>query len=128
MGETLSKEADGVALAAPQVGAPLRLFIVTGKVMGQDTPKVFINPELVKRARKKQEMEEGCLSLRWLYGKVKRSARVTVEAYDEEGKKFSRGAGGLLAQIFQHEIDHLNGRLFIDTATDVVNIPPPTPQ
>jgi peptide deformylase len=73
-------------------------------------------------------MEEGCLSLRWLYGKVKRSARVTVEAYDEEGKKFSRGAGGLLAQIFQHEIDHLNGRLFIDTATDVVNIPPPTPQ
>ena len=64
-------------------------------------------------------MEEGCLSVRWLYGKVKRSVRVTLSAQDDTGKKIERGASGLLAQIFQHEVDHLDGVLFIDKASDV---------
>ena len=67
-------------------------------------------------------MEEGCLSVRYAYGKVYRSERATIEAYDEEGNKFSRGAGGILAQIFQHETDHLNGILFIEKAEQLEEI------
>ena len=59
-------------------------------------------------------MEEGCLSVRWIYGKTKRFSHVSIEAYDEYGEKFSYGASGLIAHIFQHEIDHLHGILFID--------------
>ena len=69
--------------------------------------------------------EEGCLSVRYLYGKVKRSVKATIEAYDENGKRHTFGASGLLAQIFQHEMDHLSGVLFTDTAIDVEEIIPP---
>ena len=69
-------------------------------------------------------MEEGCLSVRWKYGKVMRSEKATITAYDENGKKFSRGATGLIAQIFQHETDHLDGVLFIDKADNIVDLPP----
>jgi peptide deformylase len=69
-------------------------------------------------------MPEGCLSVRWLYGNVLRSTKASIEAYDEFGNKFTRGGSGLLAQIFQHETDHLNGVLFIDTAEDVEDMPP----
>ncbi len=69
-------------------------------------------------------MPEGCLSVRWFYGEVERSTNATIEAYDENAKKFTRGAGGLLAQIFQHETDHLNGILFIDKAKNIVDMPP----
>ena len=65
-------------------------------------------------------MDEGCLSVKTHYGKTKRHERATVRAYDEHGNFFERGAGGILAQAFQHEIDHLNGMLFIDHATDLV--------
>jgi peptide deformylase len=64
-------------------------------------------------------MEEGCLSVRWLYGKVPRSTRASITALNEKGEKISRGASGLLAQIFQHECDHLNGILFTDKADEV---------
>jgi peptide deformylase len=80
---------------------------------------VFINPVISKLSREKHEVPEGCLSVRWLYGKTIRSKKVTVTAYDENGKKFIRGASGLLAQIFQHETDHLKGILFIDYAKDI---------
>ena len=139
----LRTEEDGVALAAPQIGESLRVFIVRGDVLmltkNQNlnvgpVPKlphamkdlVFINPEIVKTSRKKKKVEEGCLSIRWLYGDVKRSDKVTLRAYDETGKLVQRGASGLLAQIFQHEIDHLNGILFIDNALNVQDIPPPS--
>lgn len=69
-------------------------------------------------------MPEGCLSIRWLYGNTVRSTKATIKAYDERGKIFTRGGSGLLAQIFQHETDHLNGVLFIDTAEDIEDIPP----
>ena len=80
---------------------------------------VFINPKISKLSRDKDWMPEGCLSVRWLYGKTFRSKKATITAYDENGQKFTRGASGLLAQIFQHETDHLNGVLFIDHAKDV---------
>jgi peptide deformylase len=63
-------------------------------------------------------MQEGCLSVRWLYGKTKRSVSATVEAYDLQGNKFTYGGSGLIAHIFQHEIDHLDGILFIDHGFD----------
>ena len=132
---------DAVAIAAPQIGESLRIFVVSGIVFKKlklkesedeaDTPTlpdppdlVCINPEILKRSKDKKEMEEGCLSVRWLYGYVKRSQKVTLRAYDEGGKRFTRGASGLLAQIFQHETDHLDGVLFIDKARDVREMRP----
>src|SRR3990167_7584579 len=85
---------------------------------------VFINPEIIKLSKKKYWAPEGCLSVRWLYGKVFRADKATVRAYNENGERFTRGASGLLAQIFQHEIDHLNGILFIDTAKDLEELNP----
>ena len=70
-------------------------------------------------------MPEGCLSVRWLYGNTFRSKKATITAYDGNGKKFTRGASGLLAQIFQHETDHLGGILFIDHAKDIKEELPP---
>jgi peptide deformylase len=126
----LDSQEDGVAIAAPQIGVPLRIFVVSGSVLkmiderykGDDM--VFINPELVRVSRDKQEVEEGCLSVRYLYGKIKRSTKATVRAHDELGKKFERGGSGLLAQVFQHETDHLDGVLFIDKAYEIKDIPP----
>ncbi|MBI3888666.1 peptide deformylase [Candidatus Nomurabacteria bacterium] len=80
---------------------------------------MFINPKISKLSRDKVWVPEGCLSVRWLYGKTYRSTKATIAAYNENGKKFTRGASGLLAQIFQHETDHLNGILFIDHAIDI---------
>jgi peptide deformylase len=139
----LDSQEDGVAIAAPQIGYALRMFIVSEKVSdllgkgksdeiaGEEAaPKsilrnlVFINPVIKKLSKEKKIMEEGCLSVRYLYGKVKRSNKVLIEAYDDSGKKFSMGGVGLLAQIFQHETDHLNGVLFIDKAKYVEEMIP----
>jgi peptide deformylase len=87
-------------------------------------PLVYINPKIIKRSKDKKNMEEGCLSCRWWYGKAKRSTRVTVEAYDKNGKQFTIEGRGLVAQIFQHEIDHLDGVLFVDHAKDLKEIQP----
>ncbi len=127
----LEGERDGAALAAPQIGVPLRIFILAERVFGKtgsDTKNagqknmVFINPTIIKRSKKKGTLEEGCLSVRGKCGSITRSLNVTVEAYNEKGEKFSRGAGGLLAQAFQHECDHLDGTLFIDKAKEVWKI------
>lgn len=136
MSEALKSQDDGVAIAAPQIGYSLSIFLVSGKIFHEDfmrgnydgrkipeneIPKdlIFINPVISKLSREKVWVPEGCLSVRWLYGKTHRSAKATITAYDETGKKFSRGASGLLAQIFQHETDHLKGILFIDHAKEV---------
>jgi len=141
MKRALYAEDDGVAIAAPQIGESLRIFIVrgdilafiqkgkTGKDEGTKSKKVhkdliFINPETIKASKKRKKVEEGCLSVRWLYGYVKRSEKITIRSYDETGKLRERGASGLLAQIFQHEVDHLNGILFIDKAENVQEILP----
>lgn len=117
----LSKEHDGAALAAPQIAVSLRIFIVSGKILSKNPDEqvgdlVCINPVIIRTSKKKKPMDEGCLSVRGKYGLVSRATRVTIEAYNEKGEKFVRGAGGLLAQAFQHEIDHLNGILFTDKA------------
>lgn len=128
MEEALDAEADGVALAAPQIALPYRIFIVRHDRMeappedGSTRPAevgVFINPVLQKTSKKKVELDEGCLSVRGYYGKTNRFERATVVAYDANGARFTRGAGGILAQAFQHEIDHLNGILFIDHAHSI---------
>jgi peptide deformylase len=127
MKEVLDPIRDGIAIAAPQIGEPYRIFVVNTGLLkqadktykGDAGDMIFVNPELVKKSRDKREVEEGCLSVRWLYGKVRRSTRVTLVGYDEKGQKVERGASGLLAQIFQHECDHLDGILFIDRAREL---------
>jgi len=127
MKKALASQEDGVALAAPQIGIPLRIFIVAGFAMTPELTKskdrpadlVFINPTITKLSKDRVELEEGCLSVRHFYGKTLRSTKATVRAYNEKGEMFQRGGSGLLAQIFQHETDHLNGILFIDHAKDV---------
>lgn len=132
--EALDKEQDGVALAAPQIGIPLRIFVVRYDRMraAQSTDDetsvaeqgVFINPEITRSSRRVVEVDEGCLSVRRIYGKTLRHERATVRARLPDGTRFERGGGGILAQAFQHEIDHLDGMLFIDHATDLVTIKP----
>ena len=121
----LSAEEDGVAIAAPQIGQSLRIFVVAkraSKLLSDDT--VFINPEIIRMGKKKEELSEGCLSVRWKYGLVKRATSATVRALNADGNEFVRSGRGLLAQIFQHEVDHLNGILFIDKATGIQDVPP----
>lgn len=114
----------GVAIAAPQIGVPLRIFLVHDIPADHDEGEsrvpdmVCINPKIIKLSRKKEEFEEGCLSVPNQYGKVTRAPKVTLRAYDEEGEEFERGASGLLAQIFQHECDHLDGILYTDHASE----------
>ena len=132
MKTALSTQKDGVAIAAPQLGIPLRIFVISDAILkeadkqyksiGKDI--VFINPEITSLSREKSDVEEGCLSVRWKYGKVTRSVKATVKGYNELGEKVVRGASGLLAQVFQHENDHLNGILFTDKAYDIEDIPP----
>jgi len=128
MHKALATQADGVALAAPQIAVSKRIFVVSPIVFKEEQlrdeiPLVYINPVIVKSSFDKKKMDEGCLSVRPLYGKVRRSSRVTVEAQDEHGESFSITGTKILAQIFQHEIDHLDGILFIDKASDVVALP-----
>ena len=152
MQKALEAEEDGIAIAAPQIGESLRIFVVSKKVFEltaqeddnkvslkyqtegapETLPKkkktykdlVFINPEILKSSKEQMVAEEGCLSVRWLYGQVKRSKKVLIKAYDMQGKPFTFGGSGLMAQIFQHEIDHLNGILFIYKARGFKEIPP----
>jgi peptide deformylase len=101
---------NGIGIAGPQVGIPERIIIVeTGK-----GPEAFINPQIVSRSLRKTDSEEGCLSIPGVFGIVKRNKAVTVRAFDAHGKEIKIKATGLPAIIFQHEIDHLDGILFID--------------
>lgn len=121
MQKALAGENDGVALAAPQIGISKRIFVVSPEAYEENVKwkqLVFINPVLTKVSKKTEERQEGCLSVRWVYGKTHRHVGATVEAYDVDGNKFSYGATGLIAHIFQHETDHLDGILFIDHGFD----------
>ena len=140
----LAKEEYGVALAAPQVGVPLKLFVISGKALARDSrnapdvpaealakagerekqgppvpDQIYINPELLKISRAKSPKHEGCLSIRGKWGTVPRAEKATIRAYDEHGTRITRGASGFLAHIFQHELDHLEGILYTDKATHV---------
>ncbi|HEY4476898.1 MAG TPA: peptide deformylase [Candidatus Paceibacterota bacterium] len=129
MSTTLAACQDGVALAAPQIGESWRVFIIGERAFPQrDTKKpwsenlVFINPIITRRSRRQLEVLEGCLSVASCYGTIKRHERVSVAALDLHGDKFTRHASGLLAQIFQHEIEHLDGILFIDQAWNLHDV------
>ena len=108
MFETM-RAAQGIGLAAPQVGRLERVAVVDV----DNEPIVLINPEIISESGS-DRAEEGCLSIPDIYGDVDRAARVTVRATNLEGKTFEREASELLARAFQHEIDHLHGKLFID--------------
>ncbi|KKP55765.1 MAG: Peptide deformylase [Parcubacteria group bacterium GW2011_GWC1_34_10] len=149
--KALNAEEDGVAIAAPQIGENLRIFVISkrifelmaetkignkksevekkdnlknekGKVVYKDM--IFINPVILKTSKKQTLVEEGCLSVRWLYGKVKRAEKTLIKAYSEEGKPFTMGGSGLLSQAFQHETDHLDGILFTDKAINLKEMIP----
>jgi len=142
MSDALDSQNDGVAIAAPQVGISLRIFLISKRIFTDDLIKeqhtnkedkinkkqnqnlVFINPVFLKISKDKKLLDEGCLSVRPIYGKVRRATKATIEAYDENGKKFKKEGAGLLAHIFQHETDHLDGILFIDKAKDMREVSP----
>jgi len=106
MTETMLKN-QGIGLAAPQVGVLKRIIAVK-------TSRVFINPKIIRKSRKTIIDEEGCLSFPGLFLKIKRAKEVEIEALNENGEKIYFKTEGLPARIFQHEIDHLDGILFID--------------
>lgn len=106
--------APGVGLAATQVGVAQRVAVMDcAQEDGQREPIVMINPE-ISQAAEPETMEEGCLSVPGVSDKVKRHARLHLKALDRDGKPFELDATGLLAQCIQHEIDHLDGKLYID--------------
>jgi len=143
MEDALDPELEGVAIAAPQIGVPYRIFVVRkdrtvtpppqeeqGSTLTRDSQgrtliaqnEVYINPEIIKTSRKRARVDEGCLSVRGIYGTTTRHERATVRARTIDGTRFERGGGGIMAQIFEHEIDHLNGILFIDHAEHLIEI------
>jgi peptide deformylase len=104
------KAAPGLGLAAPQVGIPLRVIVI--ELPGKE-PFALINPELVRRSGER-EVIEGCLSVPGYRGNIKRSLSVTVKGQNRQGKQVRMKAKELLAQVLEHEMDHLNGVLYID--------------
>jgi peptide deformylase len=110
----------GVALAAVQIDKLYRIVVIREDFNDKNNTNfdVFINPKIVKYEGEVEEDFEGCLSVKDLYGKVPRNTRVRVDALDENGKAIRVKAEGFLARVFQHEIDHTNGKLFVDHIKD----------
>ncbi len=130
-------EARGVGLSANQLGLNLKFFVVqiSDKPLKRDEKNKIImplpdemkfyaifNPEIVKFSKEKIVAEEGCLSVPGVYGLVERSLKITITGRDENNKKIKIKASGILARVFQHEFDHLNGILFIDKASNIHKI------
>ena len=111
--------ANGIGLAANQVALPYRLFVtnVTGDPAVTEAERIFINPEILRRKGSAEE-EEGCLSLPQLYGQVRRSEKILVDAFDLDGEEFELALDELEARVVQHENDHIDGVLFIDRMTE----------
>ena len=111
----------GVALAAVQIDKLLRIIVVRNDFENKEDKRfnVFINPEVAKFEGEQVEDYEGCLSVPDIYGKVKRYEKVRIKATALDGKPFRVTAEGFLARVFQHEIDHLNGIMFIDHIKDL---------
>ena len=108
-------DAPGIGLAAIQIGIPRQILVIDVSKDGEEKqPLVFINPKILTTSDELSVYEEGCLSIPDYYAEVERPAEITVEYIDLEGKKLTAKVDGLLATCLQHEIDHLNGVLFID--------------
>lgn len=113
----IMKKEDGLGLAAPQIGYNLRMIAINTK----NGDQIFINPKIYWKTFFKNEiLEEGCLSVPDVFGLVKRSKKVWLKYQNLSGKKIKIKAEGLLARVFQHEIDHLNGVLFIDKVKKII--------
>ena len=112
MVEIMVKE-DGIGLAAPQVGILKRIIVV----MMEKGPETFVNPRIIVKSKETEIMEEGCLCLPGVFLKIKRAKMIEVEALNLQGEKVRMKTEGLVARIFQHEADHLDGILFVDRAS-----------
>lgn len=108
---------DGAGLAAPQIGRNITLAAVNSK----DGAFCLINPRITKKSFARELGQEGCLSIPGVYGQVKRRKKITLTYYDQGGKKIKLEAQGLMARVIQHEVDHLDGVLFIDKAIKIEN-------
>ncbi len=117
MAKTMLKT-DGVGLAAPQVGKNIRLAVINSK----DGVICLINPKITKKSWARELAQEGCLSIPGIFGQVKRHKKITLSYYNQDGKKIKHTAQGLMARVLQHEIDHLDGILFIDKAVEVEKV------
>ena len=115
MAETMYKS-DGVGLAAPQVGVPIRMVVID--VNDEHGLIEMVNPVIIRREGSEID-NEGCLSVPEIFGNVERAAKVTVEYQNRRGKRQRLTAKGLLARCIQHELDHLEGTLFIDIAKSI---------
>ncbi len=115
------RKANGIGLAATQVGFDGRVIVIETK----NGPLVCINPEITKRSESIEKGEEGCLSVPGTFGFVPRHKRVLVRSLTATGQEQVHDAQGLLARVFQHEIDHLNGIVFIDKVEDFSNVEAP---
>ncbi|MDI6734492.1 MAG: peptide deformylase [Patescibacteria group bacterium] len=118
------KEANGVGLSANQIGVQKRIFVAqVPNDQGRIKFYVIINPEIKKISKEKIALEEGCLSIPETFGIVPRAEKLVLEGFDINGKKLKIKAWGLLARVFQHEVDHLNGMVFTDHCKEVRKIP-----
>jgi peptide deformylase len=114
--------AQGIGLAAPQIGKSMRLFIVDGAPLddepGMDNfKKVFVNPQVLQEVGTPWDFEEGCLSIPNIREKISRKDKLTIRYYDEHWKQFEEEFSGMKARIIQHEYDHIEGKLFVDYLT-----------
>jgi peptide deformylase len=121
----IMRDANGVGLAANQVGLPFRMFVA--EVPSENGNKLYsvFNPKIEKMDRDTVIAEEGCLSVPGVYGDMKRSAKVTLTGQDAKGRPVKIKAWGLLARVFQHEVDHLDGTLFIDKCKHTYKVTDP---
>jgi peptide deformylase len=121
--EATRKHEVGVALAAIQIDKPMRIVIIRQDFDNKKNKNfdVFINPEITKLEGDIEEDYEGCLSVSEVYGKVPRYSRIRLRALDENGQSFRARAEGFLARVLQHEIDHVNGVMFVDHIKDMPN-------
>ncbi len=112
------KMADGIGLSANQVGINAKVFVA----QVENKFYAIFNPEVTKKSKEEDEMEEGCLSVPEYFGKVKRAEKIWIKGYDAGGKKIKIKAWGFLARIIQHELDHLEGKLFIDKTKEIYKL------
>lgn len=119
-------QARGVGLAAPQIGQSIRLAVIDGQANEHVEPYVLINPSISQVSSDQIDMEEGCLSIPRVFGVVPRANRLTLSAFDRFGKPYRLAAEGFFARVIQHELDHLNGKLYIDRATEITSGKIPT--
>jgi peptide deformylase len=130
--EEIMLKGDGIGLAAPQVGKNIRLCVINASTLPasrflsenriKEGTICMINPKITKKSWAREWGEEGCLSVPNVFGQVRRHKKITCQYFDLNGQKIKLNADGLLARVIQHEIDHLDGILFIDKARDVKEI------